>query len=131
MISKFAVYILLALSAPFLFVKLGMPFLDPDEGLYATIVQVMVSRGDWVMPHANGLPYLEKPPLYFWLTSLTFGLFGASEWATRLWSALAARGTVILIWRIGRRLYGARSSSRGHSRTSGHCPSTRGVTSSW
>ena len=99
MISKFAVYILLALSAPFLFVKLGMPFLDPDEGLYATIVQEMVSHGDWVMPHANGLPYLEKPPLYFWLTSLTFGLFGASEWATRLWSALAARGTVILIWR--------------------------------
>ena len=109
MISKFAVYILLALSAPFLFVKLGMPFLDPDEGLYATIVQEMVSRGDWVMPHANGLPYLEKPPLYFWLTSLTFGLFGPSEWATRLWSALAALGTVILTWRIGRRLYGARA----------------------
>jgi 4-amino-4-deoxy-L-arabinose transferase-like glycosyltransferase len=104
MISKFAVYILLALSAPVLFVKLGMPFLDPDEGLYATIVQEMVSRGDWVMPHANGLPYLEKPPLYFWLTSLTFGLFGASEWATRLWSALAALGTVILICWIGRRL---------------------------
>ncbi len=109
MISKFAVYILLALSAPFLFVKLGMPFLDPDEGLYATIAQEMVSRGDWVMPHADGLPYLEKPPLYFWLTSLTFGLFGASEWATRLWSALATLGTVILTWRIGRRLYGARA----------------------
>ncbi len=109
MISKFALYILLALSAPFIFVKLGMPFLDPDEGLYATIAQEMVSRGDWVMPHADGLPYLEKPPLYFWLTSLTFGLFGASEWATRLWSALATLGTVILTWRIGRRLYGARA----------------------
>jgi hypothetical protein len=103
------VYVLLALSLPFFFVKLGMPFLDPDEGLYATIAQEMVSRGDWVMPHANGLPYLEKPPLYFWLTSLTFELFGPSEWATRLWSALAALGTVILTWRIGRRLYGARA----------------------
>ena len=41
-----------------------MPFLDPDEGLYATITQEMVSRGDWVMPHANGLPYLDKPPHY-------------------------------------------------------------------
>jgi 4-amino-4-deoxy-L-arabinose transferase-like glycosyltransferase len=101
--------LLLAVSAPFLFAKLGMPFLDPDEGLYATIAQEMVRGGDWVMPHANGLPYLEKPPLYFWLTSLTFMAIGPSELATRLWSALAALGTVILTWRIGRRLYGTRA----------------------
>jgi 4-amino-4-deoxy-L-arabinose transferase-like glycosyltransferase len=100
--------LLLVVSAPFLFGKLGMPFLDPDEGLYATIAQEMVRGGDWVMPHANGLPYLEKPPLYFWLTSLTFVAIGPSELATRLWSALATLGTVILTWRIGRRLYGAR-----------------------
>jgi 4-amino-4-deoxy-L-arabinose transferase-like glycosyltransferase len=101
--------LLLVVSAPFLFGKLGMPFLDPDEGLYATIAQEMVRGGDWVMPHANGLPYLEKPPLYFWLTSLTFVAIGPSELATRLWSALATLGTVILTWRIGRRLYGARA----------------------
>src|SRR5262245_40544177 len=93
-------------SVPFLFVKLGMPFLDPDEGLYATIALEMARDGDWVMPHANGLPYLEKPPLYFWLTALTFRLLGPSEWATRLWSALPLLGTVLLTWRIGRRLYG-------------------------
>src|SRR2546422_4567172 len=109
MSAKFAAYVLLVLSLPFLFLKLGMPFLDPDEGLYATIAQEMVRAGDWEMPHANGLPYLEKPPLYFWLTSLTFGLIGPSEWATRLWSALGALGTVLLTWRIGRRLYGARA----------------------
>jgi 4-amino-4-deoxy-L-arabinose transferase-like glycosyltransferase len=101
-----ALALLLVLSAPFLFVKLGMPFLDPDEGLYATIALEMARDGDWVMPHANGLPYLEKPPLYFWLTALTFRLLGPSEWATRLWSALPLLGTVLLTWRIGRRLYG-------------------------
>jgi 4-amino-4-deoxy-L-arabinose transferase-like glycosyltransferase len=101
-----ALALLLVSSAPFLFVKLGMPFLDPDEGLYATIALEMVRDGDWVMPHANGLPYLEKPPLYFWLTALTFRLLGPSEWATRLWSALPLLGTVLLTWRIGRRLYG-------------------------
>lgn len=100
-------YILLALSIPLFFVKLGMPFLDPDEGLYGTIAYEMLGRGDWVIPHLNGLPYLEKPPLYFWLTAMTFWVFGLSEWATRLWSALAALGTVTLTWRIGRRLYGA------------------------
>jgi 4-amino-4-deoxy-L-arabinose transferase-like glycosyltransferase len=83
-----------------------MPFLDPDEGLYATIALEMARDGDWVMPHANGLPYLEKPPLYFWLTALTFRLLGPSEWTTRLWSALPLLGTVLLTWRIGRRLYG-------------------------
>ena len=101
-----ALVLLLVVSAPFLFVKLGMPFLDPDEGLYATIALEMASDGDWVMPHANGLPYLEKPPLYFWLTALTFQLLGPSEWTTRLWSALGALGTVLLTWRIGRRLNG-------------------------
>lgn len=100
---------LLAVSVPFLFVRLGMPLLDPDEGLYASIAREMLSRGDWVIPHVNGLPYLEKPPLYFWLTALTFGTLGVSEWAVRLWSALATLGSVLLTWRIGRRLYGARA----------------------
>jgi dolichyl-phosphate-mannose-protein mannosyltransferase len=107
MIPKSIVYILLALSLLLFVPKLGMPLLDPDEGLYASIAREMVTRGDWVVPHVNGLPYLEKPPLYFWLTALTFQLFGPSEWGTRLWSAISALGTVLLTWRIGRRLYGA------------------------
>ena len=101
-----ALALLLVLGAPFLFLKLDMPFLDPDEGLYATIALEMARDGDWVLPHANGLPYLEKPPLYFWLTALTFKLLGPFEWTTRLWSALPLLGTVLLTWRIGRRLYG-------------------------
>ena len=109
MIPKSAVYILLAVSLLLFLPKLGMPLLDPDEGLYAEIAREMVTRGDWVIPHVNGLPYLEKPPLYFWLTASTFWLFGPSEWATRLWSAIAALGTVLLTWRIGRRLYGAQA----------------------
>jgi 4-amino-4-deoxy-L-arabinose transferase-like glycosyltransferase len=104
-----ALALLLAVSAPFLFAHLGFPLLDPDEGLYAAIAQEMLSRGDWVIPHVNGLPYLEKPPLYFWLTALTFRLAGPTEWAVRLWSALATLGTVLLTWRIGRRLYGGRA----------------------
>ena len=107
MISKSTVKILLAVSLLFLFVKLGMPFLDPDEGFYASIALEMLKSGDWLVPRLNGLPCVEKPPLYFWLTALTFWAVGPSEWATRLWSALAALGTVLLTWRIGRRLYGS------------------------
>jgi hypothetical protein len=102
-------FLLLAVSVPFLFAKLGMPLLDPDEGLYASIAREMLEHGDWVIPHINGLPYLEKPPLYFWLTASTFALVGYSEWAVRLWSALAALGAVLLTWRIGLHLYGSRA----------------------
>src|SRR5437660_8850629 len=101
--------ILLALSLLFFLPKLGMPFLDPDEGLYASIPHEMLSDGDWAIPHINGVPYLEKPPLYFWLTAFTFALFGYSEWAVRLWSALATLGAVLLTWRIGLHLYGRRA----------------------
>jgi 4-amino-4-deoxy-L-arabinose transferase-like glycosyltransferase len=99
----------MGVSIPFLFLKLGMPLFDPDEGLYASIAREMVQGGDWVIPHVNGLPYLEKPPLYFWLTAATFWLVGPTEWAVRVWSALATLGAVLLAWRIGRRLYGARA----------------------
>ena len=101
--------LLLAVSVPFLFAKLGMPLLDPDEGLYASIAREMLERGDWAIPHINGVPYLEKPPLYFWLTAFTFALFGYSEWAVRLWSALSTLGAVLLTWRIGLHLYGRRA----------------------
>jgi len=107
MIPQSIVYILLALGLLLFLPKLGMPLLDPDEGLYAAIAREMLARGDWIVPHVNGLPYLEKPPLYFWLTALTFKVFGPSEWATRVWGAMSALGTVLLTWRIGRRLYGA------------------------
>ena len=63
--------------------------------------------GDWITPHFNGVRYLEKPPLYFWLTAFTTTLFGPSEWAVRLWSALPALGTAILAWRIGGLIYGS------------------------
>src|SRR5947199_106233 len=75
--------LLMALSLPFLFLKLGMPLLDPDEGLYASIAQEMLQRDDWVIPHINGLPYLEKPPLYFWLTAVPFWLVCPTEGAVR------------------------------------------------
>ena len=67
MISKSTVKIRLAVSLLFLFVKLRMPFLDPDEGLYTTIAQEMLSGGDWLVP-----------------TAPTFWVVGPSEWATRL-----------------------------------------------
>ena len=98
--------ILMLLGLPLLFLAQGFELLDPDEGLYAGIAQAMVTTGDWTLPHFNGLPYLEKPPLYFWLAGTTLAFDPTSELAVRIWSAIAALGTVLLAWRMGRRLYG-------------------------
>lgn len=98
--------LLLAVAVPVLFGSLDLALLDPDEGLYADITRTMLVSGDWVLPRFNGLPYLEKPPLFFWLGTLTLALDGSAEWTLRVWSALAALGTVLLAWRIAHRLYG-------------------------
>ncbi|MEX2146663.1 MAG: glycosyltransferase family 39 protein [Candidatus Rokuibacteriota bacterium] len=98
--------VLLAVGVPLLFVALGLELLDPDEGLYADIARTMLVSADWVLPRFNGLPYLEKPPLLFWLAAPAMTVLGG-EVALRGWSAVAALGTVLVTWRIGRQLYGA------------------------
>lgn len=85
---------------------LGLGFLDPDEGLYADIAARMLARRDPVLPRFNDLPYLEKPPLYFWLAALGLALGLPAEWALRGVSALAALATALLCRAIGRRLWG-------------------------
>ena len=98
--------ILLAVAVPALLLALDLSFLDPDEGLYGDIAGAMRRSGDLVLPTFNGLPYLEKPPLYFWLATVTLRLHDSPERALRIWSSLSALGTVLLAWRMGRRLYG-------------------------
>jgi len=66
----------------------------------------MVASGDWVTPRLNGLKYFEKPPLQYWTTAAAYSVFGVSEWATRLWSALCGFAGVLLAAFFGRRLYG-------------------------
>jgi 4-amino-4-deoxy-L-arabinose transferase-like glycosyltransferase len=101
--------VLLVVALPLLLWGSGAtPLGDPDEGLYATIAREMVERGDWLTPRFNGLPYLEKPPLYYWLTALAYWLFGLSEWGARLWSALGALATVLLTAWLGREAFGGR-----------------------
>jgi 4-amino-4-deoxy-L-arabinose transferase-like glycosyltransferase len=90
------------------FWRLGTPgLMDPDEGRYAEIAREMLVSKDWLVPRLNFLPYLEKPPLVYWLTALSFQGFGLSEWAARLPVALSAWGCVYLGYGLGRALSGA------------------------
>jgi 4-amino-4-deoxy-L-arabinose transferase-like glycosyltransferase len=62
----------------------NFPLLDPDEGLHASIAQEMVERGDWIVPHFLGKPFLDKPILYFWCQAASLKCFGMNEFAVRL-----------------------------------------------
>ena len=89
------------------FYRLGAPgLMDPDEGRYAEIAREMLVLKDWLIPHLNLLPYLEKPPLVYWLTALGFKVFGYTEAAARLPSAVAALGGVFLAYGLGRAMWG-------------------------
>lgn len=66
------------------------PVMIPDEARYAEIPREMITTGNWVSPHLNGLRYFEKPVLGYWTTAISMQLFGDNAFAMRLPSALAA-----------------------------------------
>lgn len=89
---------LAALLALIWILSLGArPLFNPDEGRYAEIPREMAAGGDWVIPHLNGLDYIEKPPLQYWATALSYQVLGPSEFAARLYTALTALGTLGLV----------------------------------
>ncbi|PYU80400.1 MAG: hypothetical protein DMG50_20180 [Acidobacteria bacterium] len=82
-------------------------FVGPDEPRYAWIARDMAETGDWVTPRLYGKPWFEKPPLFYWGAAISFKLFGVSEAAARLPSAVSAfLATLALAW-LALRLYGA------------------------
>lgn len=73
-----------------LFSGLGaIGLVGPDEPRYAAIARAMAETHDWITPRLWGTPWFEKPVLYYWTAGLAMRLFGVSEFAARLPSALA------------------------------------------
>ena len=105
--------VLLFVPALLLYPCLSFPLIEPDESRYAEIPREMLQRGDWITPRLQGEPYLEKPPLLYWVTAASFRLFGVHDWAARLPPALAVHGSVLLLYFFGRRFLGERAAFRG------------------
>src|SRR5438105_14226948 len=62
--------LLVALPALILYGSLSFHLFEPDEGRYAEIPREMLVRGEWIVPYLQGEPYLDKPPLLYWLVRL-------------------------------------------------------------
>lgn len=67
---------------------------DNNEGLYAEIAHEILLSGNFVIPTLNGAPYIEKPPLLYWLIAVSFKVFGVGEYSARMVPALAGFSTV-------------------------------------
>jgi 4-amino-4-deoxy-L-arabinose transferase-like glycosyltransferase len=74
-----------------------------DEPRYAQIAREMLARHDWITPTLDGKPWLEKPALYYWQAMLAYRMFGVSDWAARVPSAIDATLMVLAVYFFLRR----------------------------
>jgi len=81
---------------------------EPDEARYAEIAREMLQSGNLLVPHLNYVAYVEKPPLLYWLTTLSFRIFGVSEFAARLPVALSAIAGILATYFFALRAFGRR-----------------------
>lgn len=80
------------------------PIVDMNEGLYAEIAREMLITRDYIVPHLNYIPYLEKPPLFYWLVAASYKIFGVSTFGARLIPSLSATFLSFWFWHFGKKL---------------------------
>lgn len=104
-----AVALAALVAAAIAFLGLGeAPFIDPPEGFHAEIAREMLVRGDFVTPRLNGVRYFDKPPVPYWLMSMSFQVAGPTPGAARFWGALALVGVAAVTAATGLLLRGPR-----------------------
>ena len=99
---------ILVAGAVALFTNLGATRLwDQDEAYFAGTASEMFARGQWIVPYFNGELFSHKPPLMFWMMMAGYEMFGVTEFAARLFSAVFGIGTALVTYHFGRRLFTA------------------------
>ena len=102
--------LLLIAAAVFLGCMISPPSLMDDvDAAHAQLARNMLRSHDWVIPQLDGVPYMEKAPLPYWLIAFSYLVFGVHDWAARIPFAL---GAILLCWvsaRYGRWAFGERA----------------------
>jgi 4-amino-4-deoxy-L-arabinose transferase-like glycosyltransferase len=83
-----------------------LPLRDYRETTYAEIGREMLADHQYLVPHLNGSPHLDKPPLASWLVGLSFKTFGVRQGVARLPSVLAVLWTALVVGWMTRRIFG-------------------------
>src|ERR1700737_3876894 len=105
--TRSSVIVLVVASLVFIANIISPPHLMDDvDAVQAQIARNMLASGDWVTARLDGIAYLEKPPLLYWMMAGSYRMFGVHDWAARLPLAVAV---VLLCWitqRFGRWAFG-------------------------
>jgi len=83
--------------------------LDDADATHAQAAAHILTSGNWVTLYVNGIRYLEKPPLPYWMVAVDYALFGYNVFATHLPMALGVLGCAIIAWFWSRRAWGDRA----------------------
>jgi 4-amino-4-deoxy-L-arabinose transferase-like glycosyltransferase len=111
LISRRRVLLIVTLFAAVIFLGcvLSPPSLMDDvDAVQAQLGRNMLTSGDWVTAHLDGVPFLEKPPLIYWTIAVSYAVFGVHDWAARIPEALSAILLCLVTsafgaWAFGRR----------------------------
>ncbi len=87
-------------------ISLGLyPLYDTTEARYGEIARIMLETGNWITPQFDyNIPFWGKPPLHTWVSALSFGLFGVSEFSARLPHFIAGLCSVLLVFHLVKKL---------------------------
>ncbi len=109
--SVWGIYLVVLLFATAIYLGciISPPSLQDDvDAEQAQNARNMLTSGDWVTQRLDGVIFLEKPPLIYWLIAISYEVFGVHDWAARVPIALSAIAlcwltTAFGIWAFGRR----------------------------
>jgi 4-amino-4-deoxy-L-arabinose transferase-like glycosyltransferase len=105
--SRFHILILLALSLGVYVATAAQPaLLDDADASHALVSREMLQRGDWVVMYQDGIRYLEKAPLHYWMVAVSYKLFGQGAFQTRLPLVMSVVGLVLMVYFFARRWFG-------------------------
>lgn len=105
MLSRSQTYIFLAAIAVVYGISGLVDVMDIDAAQYASIAREMLETGEYLQVKNRYVDYLDKPPLLFWLSALSFHVLGISEFAFKLPSLLFALLGIYSTYRLGKLLY--------------------------
>jgi 4-amino-4-deoxy-L-arabinose transferase-like glycosyltransferase len=100
--------VLLFASAVYIGCMISPPSLMDDvDAVQAQIARTMLTSGDWVTARLDGVAYLEKAPLIYWMMAICYKIFGVHDWSARIPVVLASIGLAWLtaafgMWAFGR-----------------------------
>ena len=80
--------------------------MDDVDAVQVQIARNMLESGDWVTARLNGIAYLEKSPLIYWMMAVSMKIFGVRDWAARIPLALGTVLLIVVTMRFGKWAFG-------------------------